>query len=349
MVAAAAPRSMVRVTKGATPSDVYRNPVLENVSIAAFQDPSLFVAHTWFPTVPVTDEAFKYYVFDMNSIGRNKMQPRAPGTVAQEGQWNISETSALCLQYGYREKVPEELQLSAGPAADIDIAATRSCAEVSLINGEVRASAYFTTSIWTGGIGINGGSSGADITAGTATGSNQVIYWNNSASTPLLDVAVQAQGLLLNGKRLPNTLILGALVLPQLLNHPTIIARLNAGQTTGYARADLVALALAFGVERVLVAQGVYNSANENATATANFIFTPKSAWLGYVAPQPAIMTPSAGYRFAWAGIAGNTEGVRNWKYWDQPMRSWYVETAVNDAYQTVTTTQGVFFTGVVQ
>ena len=341
---AALRKQLMQITKGISPSDVYRNPVLDNVSIAAFQEPGLFVAQSWFPTVPVTDEAFKYYLFDMNSVGRNKMQPRAPGTKAAEGTWNISETSGLCLQYGYREKLTEELLQSAGPGANIDVAAAKSLAEVALINGEVRASVYFTTGVWTGGTG-----GATDITGSASPSANQVLFWNNASSTPILDIAVQSQALLLAGKRLPNTLVLGAYVLPQLINHPTIISRINAGQTTGLAQASLADLAKAFGVDRVLVAQGVYNSANENATAVPGFIFTPKSAWLGYVAPEPSVMTPSAGYRFAWAGIAGNDMGVRIWKYWDQPVRSFQTEIAVNDAYAQVTANNGMFFSAVVQ
>jgi len=41
--------------------------------------------------------------------------------------------------------------------------------------------------------------------------------------------------------------------------------------------------------------------------------------------------------------------GVRNWKYWDQPRRSWMVETAVNDAYLQTASKLGTFLTGIIQ
>jgi hypothetical protein len=60
-------------------------------------------------------------------------------------------------------------------------------------------------------------------------------------------------------------------------------------------------------------------------------------------------MTPSAGYRFAWQGIAGNAMGIRNWSYWDQPRRSTFVEIAINDAYVQTAQKLGTFLSGIIQ
>jgi hypothetical protein len=97
---------MSQIIKAATPSDVYRNPLLDNVSIAAFQDPTEFVAPTVFPTVPVNDESFKYYSFNMDSIAMDKAKLRAPGTEAQEGVWDVTELAGLCQQWATRRSCP---------------------------------------------------------------------------------------------------------------------------------------------------------------------------------------------------------------------------------------------------
>lgn len=333
---------MAIISKAATPSDVYRNPLLDNVSIAAFQDPAEFVATTVFPTVPVNDESFKYYNFNMDSIGQDKMRLRAPGTEAEEGVWDVSEVAGLCQQFAYKEKITEELILSAGNAANMELAATMSCAEVALISAERRfATNYFQTTKW-----------GRDMVgAGSKVANTSYIYWSTTAtSTPIDDILAEKLIMKLSGKRQPNTLVLGALVKQQLVTHPQIIGRLNNGQMPGApAQATLADLAKLFEVDRVLVSYAVYNSAAESATASPAFICDSKSALLCYVAPNPAVMTPSAGYRFAWQGIAGNAMGVRNWKYWDQPRRSWFVETAVNDAYLQTATKLGTFLSGIIQ
>lgn len=342
-------RNLMSVRKGVTPGDLYRNLVLENVSVASFQNPSDFIARAWFPTISGEEQVGKYFVLNQDTIAQNKMAIRAPGAKAESGTWDMSLASYTCEQFGYREKLPEELLMAGGPAGSADAAAAGSVAEVALINEELRiASLAFVTGVWKRDM----------VGAGSAVANVSYVYWNNSASTPILDVAAESVQIKLNSRRRPNTMILGALVLPQLINHPTIIARVNAGQTPGGAAmaqlpydAQLRVLAQCFGVDRVLVASGVYNSAAEGqATAVNAFCLDSKSAWLGYVNPTPSIFTPSAGYRFTWKIAAnGNDQGIRNWRYWQQDIRSFWVEVAVDDTFKVVMNTCGTFFSAIVQ
>ena len=329
------------IRKAAVPSDAYRNPVLENVSIAAYQDATDFVARAVFPTVPSDDQAGYYYEIDTNGIAADKAASRAPGGTAREGTWDLSKTAFLCVQYGYREKLPEELVKSAGAAANAEAISAAAVAEVMMISAEARfAAAYFVTSKWA-----------RDI-AGAATNvaDTSYIYWSTGAtSTPINDIYNERIIMKKAGKRFPNTMVIGAAVLPILLTHPTIVARLVNGQRPGAAAmATLDDLAKIFMMDRVLVANAVKNTANEPATASNSFILDSKSIWMGYVNPTPAVQQPSAGYRFAWSGIAGNSMGVRNWKYWDQPSRSTYVEGACDDTYKLVSSKLGTFFPGII-
>ncbi len=342
------------IRKSITPSDVYRMPVLEDISVAAFQGEAGsdfpnqeggFVARAWFPTIPENDQSFKYLEIDMDSISQNKAQPRAPGTKAEEGSWNASFKTVLMGEYGYREKLPEEL-VATMPGAD-SISAL-SVAEVLAISDEVRVAAKaWTTGVW-----------GRDIAgASTAVADTSFVYWNNSASTPIADILGERPKGKLKGKRRYNTMILGADVVAPLLTNPQVLARVVNGQRPGMsAQASLDDIANLFKVDRVMVADAVYNSANEGATATNGFIFNSKCAWIGYVNPTPSKLQPSAGYRFAWQGVPGgnvsvpgNTQGIRNWKYWDQACRSWWVEGALDDEFVIVTRNNGTFFNGIVQ
>ena len=334
------------VRKAVVPSDIYRNSVLEDISIAAFQadagtdfpnQEGGFIARAWFPTIPEPEQAFRYYEIDMDSISQNKAQPRAPGAVAEEGTWDASLKSGLIEQFGYREKVPEEIQANMGESEEIS---TLSVAEVLAISDEVRvAAAAWKTGVWA-----------RDVTgvSGTPTGA-QVKQWNDSAATPINDILAERVKGKLVGKRRYNTMILGADVVVPLLTSPQIIARVVNGQRPGMsAEASLDDLAKLFKVDRVLVADAVMNSAKEGATASNGYILNSKSAWIGYVNPNPGKRATSAGYRFTWAGIAGNKEGLRNWKYWDQPSRSTYVEGAVDDTFKIINAKNGTFFTTVV-
>lgn len=332
-------QGLVRFGKGAAPSDVYRNPILENVSYAAFQDPTMFVARAVAPTIPSPDEQFKYYEFNMDTVGQDKARLRAPGTESEEGVWDVTARTVLCEQYAYKEKIPEELVQSAGPAANVDQAAAASVSEVLMINAERRfATSFFVTGKW------------ARDMLGGAPDATHYQFWNNAASTPIDDVYSEQMKILLAGKRIANTMILGATTAQRLLTNTQIINRLNNGARPGnIVMASLDDLAKIFRVERVLIALGVYNSAKEGATAAPAFCLDDKSAWLGYVAPKANIMTPSAMYRGTWAGLAGNDMGVRTFKYFWMPVHSTYVESIVNDKFVMVNNKLGTFFSAIVQ
>lgn len=336
------------IRKGIVPSDVYRNPVIEDMSVAAFQaeagtdwpnQEGGFIARVWFPTLPEQEQSVQYYEIDANSIAQNKAQKRAPGTPAEEGTWNASIKQVLMEQYGYREKLPEELSRTMTNADEVS---ALSVAEVLAISDEVRVGAFWTTGVWA-----------RDVTgvASAPTGV-QAIFWDTATGVPITNILGERPKLKLASKRRANTLILGADVVTPLLTNPQVIARVVNGQRPGMsASANLDDIAQLLKVDRVIVADAVYNSANENATGTATnqYILNSKSAWLGYVNMTPNKLSTSAGYRFTWQGLAGNSEGIRNWKYWDQSVRSFWVEGAVDDAFVKISANAGTFFSNIVQ
>ncbi|MGH3265163.1 MAG: hypothetical protein ACRDNS_24580, partial [Trebonia sp.] len=57
------------------------------------------------------------------------------------------------------------------------------------------------------------------------------------------------------------------------------------------------------GVEKILVAAGVSNTAAENQPDSVDFIANPRGILLAYAAAAPTITDPSAGYTFAWTGL----------------------------------------------
>src|SRR5690242_3781504 len=180
-------RQIIPVSKAdATPSSVYRNPLLENVSIAAFQDPAMYVARAVCATVPCTDEQVLYYEFDMDSISRDKMEERAPGTSATVGAFGVSKKTVLCEQYGYKELLPEELIKSAGAGGNIDVVSAKSVAEVALINAEKRfGTAFWTTGKWN-----------RDMAGAGTADSTHYVYWSTANSTPIEDILAERQKIL---------------------------------------------------------------------------------------------------------------------------------------------------------
>jgi hypothetical protein len=62
-------------------------------------------------------------------------------------------------------------------------------------------------------------------------------------------------------------------------------------------------------LDEILVMQSIQNTAGEGQTATHSFI-GGKKALLTYTPPSPGLLTPAAGYSFAWRGYMGGTAPV---------------------------------------
>jgi len=109
-------------------------------------------------------------------------------------------------------------------------------------------------------------------------------------------------------------------------------------------------LAEAFDIEQVVVSKAVYNTSQENVTASMSFI-NSKNALLVYTPSAPGLMVPAAGYTFGWQGFTGlNNLGVRV----SQIPMNWLgigtVRTEAEMAFdmQVVGSDLGVYFSGIV-
>lgn len=193
----------------------------------------------------------------------------------------------------------------------------------------------FTTGVW-----------GTDVT-GVAAGptGNQVLQWNNANATPIQDVDTWRLSIAQNTGFLPNTLVLGPQAYVQLKNHPTILDRIKYTQR-GIVTPDL--LAELFDIDNVYIPYVIQNTAAEGLTGVYSFLYG-KSALLMYVNPNPGLMTPSAGYTFAWTGLLGAAaNGVRMKSFRMDHIESDRVEGEMAIDMHVVGAPLGVFFATVV-
>lgn len=329
--------NQTEIKKAMSLNDVARNPLLDQVTIAAFQDPKKFIAAQLFGTIPVADQVGKYTRFDQGSLRINSGKLRAPGTPVEYATMEAGQVSFSCEQIGFGQVLTREMMKT---FAVSEPAVAAALAEALLINSEIRfGSAYWKTGVW--GIDMAGVVSGA-------TG-NQINQWNGASSTPIDDILALKLRILLSGGREPNVMALGAEAANKLLTNPQIVNRLNNGQTpNGPASATLQDLAKLFGLEKVIVASGVYNAANEGVAENATFCLNTKSAWIGYVDPNPSVLQTTAGIRFAWEGNAGNPTGVHTYSWYDQAVFSQRVVTLCDDVYAIVNNKNGSFISAAV-
>jgi len=265
---------------------------LTNISVAYQQDRDSFKAESIFPVVSVQKQSDKYFVFDKASWHRSEAGLLAPGAETRGANFSLSNSSYYCDVVGVHMDVADQLRGNADEALNVDTSATEYVTDNILLKREIDCfSMLFETSSWTGS------STGSDITVGT--------QWSTTSSTPIADINAQAESILKNTGRAPNVLVLGRDVFTALNKNADILDRIKYTQR-GLVTEDL--LAPLFGVERVIVADAVKNSGPEGGTTSMAFV-AADTAWLGYVASSPGLLTPSAGYMFAWTGLQGVSAG----------------------------------------
>ena len=276
-----------------TPADLHVvNIPLTNLSVAWIQADTNFIATRAFPIVPVQQQSNRYYKYDRSEWNRAEAQLRAPATESAGSGWTLSTDTYLADVWAVHKDNSAQDYANADTVFNLDQEAAQWVSLQMLLRQDLQFLAkYFGTGIWT-----------TDQTGvASAPSTNQFLQWNVTNSTPITDIRAQITNIALRtGGYRPNTLILGPQVYQVLIDHATIIGRIQYTQT-GIVTEDV--LARLFGVERILVPWGVQNTAAEGATETSAFLYG-KSALLVYSAPNPGLRTMSGGYTFAWTGYA---------------------------------------------
>lgn len=276
-----------------TLSQVHVDAILTNVSVAWMQTQDNFISDKVFPVVPVDKKSNKYFVYTKNDWFRDEAQRRAPGTESAGGGYGLSTDTYSCDVFAFHKDVDDQTVAN----SDAPLSPLREAAEFVtrrlVLRRELQfVSDYLTTSVW-----------GKDYTGvASSPSTDQFIKWSDYAnSDPIIDIeAGKAQILTTTGLE-ANTLVLGYETFRQLRHHPDLVDRIK------YTSAQTITtdmIARMFEVDRVLVAKAVKATNLEGATGAYSLAFG-KGAWLGHVAPNPGLLTPSAGYIFGWTGVSG--------------------------------------------
>lgn len=277
-----------------TPSAVHIDAPLTNLTIAFLQDANVFIADRVFPKVSVAKKTDKYYIYNRSSFNRTgQVQARAPRTQAPRVGMTLSTDTYSADVFSLATDFDFETLANEDAALDIRSAGAQMLTHQLLIDREIKwASTYFAASVW--------GTDWAGVSGTPST--NQVRQWSDyTNSTPIVDVTTIMRTVQLkSGGFKPNVMVVGKEVRDVLVNHPTILARLNGGATvTNTALVTDAKLAEIFGVEEFLVMEAVKDTAGEGL-AEANAFIGGKSVAFYYRPRSSGLMIPSAGYTFTW-------------------------------------------------
>ncbi len=321
-----------------TPSDVHVNGPLSNIAVASIQSADAFVADKVFPNVPVQKQSDLYFKYSREYWYRTEAALRAPGTETPGSGYEVSTDSYYANVFGVHKDIDDQLLANYDSPLDPDRDATLFVTQQLLLKRDIDwRDAYFKTGVWA-----------TDVTGVSGTPStNQVKQWNLSGSDPIVDIQTMKNAMAEStGGFIPNTLVISPSVETILLQHPVVLERIKYTER-GVIGLDLIAAL--FGLDRILVARGIQNTANEKATESLSYLFG-KSALLAYSAPNAGLMTPSAGYTFTWNGLFGSTGyGMRISRFRMEALKSTRVEGEMAYACKVVATDLGRFISGVVQ
>lgn len=277
-----------------TITSVHINRPLTNISQMYMQQANDYIADKVFPVVPVMKQSDLYFKYTKGDWFRNLAQVRAPGTESAGGGYNVTTDSYYAPVVAIHQDVDPQIRANTDVPLNADRDATMWVTNEMLLAREIDVvSVVLKTGTWTGS------TTGGDITPSP--------QWNLANSTPLEDIEQQIWSVKQTTGRFPNRFILGPRVWEVLKNHDEVVQRIKYTQR-GVVTTDLLASLIAPpGVEnfQVLVASAIYNTANQGAADSLQFIAPTKDALLLYAEPNPGIMVPSAGYIFTWTGLLG--------------------------------------------
>ena len=249
-----------------------------------------YIGQQVFPRVIVQKQNDKFFIFDKSAWFRNEISPRAPGQLANRVDYSISTGSYICLPYALGKEVTDEEIANADQPLRPMVEAAEFTMDQLLLGLEIRVADLVSAS-----------GNWASASAHTSTPK-----WSSDTSTPTANILTLNTSVRQTIGRRPNTAVLGAEVFETLMDHPEFLERLK------YTRAGAVLtpgdLASWFGYQKVLIGDGIKNTANEGAADSFSDIWSD-FFWVGWVAPNPSLRQPSAGYVFEWG--ARETETFR--------------------------------------
>lgn len=285
---------MVSVAKGTFNPHDY----LTNMSMAYYQDPSMYVAKTMFPIVPVQLSTSYYYTFSKADLARDNVQRKPefgkvnPAIVGHaEGSYSCKVDQIITgidqiAQLNYeRSNVPGSV--------DPRRSKVRFMAEQMNIHQDIQfGKSFFKSGVWAN-----------EWTGANSHSSNdkQFVKFSDSNFDPFKLFDELKTLMLQNGRRRANRLGLGINAWNALKNSPAILDRISGGATAGnpaVVTEQLVAQLL--GIDKIVVFQSTFNDAAFGQEENMQFICDPDAALLAYATDAPAIDEPSAGYIFAW-------------------------------------------------
>ncbi len=257
--------------------------MLTNISVGYEMED--LVGDALFPTVRVTKQSDKYYIFGKESwVLPPEGDARAPGAVSNELPGvKLSEDQYFATEHALHMFVHDEERENADAPLNPDREATELTTQAILLGREKSIHTLVTTA-----------SNYPAAHTVTLTGMQR---WNDYVnSDPIKNVKDARNQIRRAIFRAPNLAIIPWEVMSVLEDHPDFIERIKYSQR-GVVTEELIATL--FNIPRIIVPAVAYNSANPGQAENITFMWG-KDVFIGWVPTNPGRRTPGFGYEFVW-------------------------------------------------
>lgn len=243
-----------------------------------------FVASDILPVFNVPKKTASFSAITRESILRPVDVRRSANGSYGRADSETDDLSYACVEYGLEGKLGDDEREFYATDFDAEMVTAALTRDRLAREREKRvASAIFNTSTWTG----------ASLYTDLGTD------WDDASSTIVEDVETACNKVItLCGIR-PNTVVLPRGAVPWIKKNTDLKARLQYVQALT-DQAIMMSLPAIFGVERVLIAGGIYNSAAENETLVGADIWSDNYCWIGVCAKTANLAEPCVGRTLLW-------------------------------------------------
>ncbi len=247
--------------------------------------------------VPVQKISNKYFIYTKSDWLRREAATRAPGTRSARGDYGLTTSNYVCVEYGMAKGVPDEIVDNADDPLKPLVEATQWVTNQIMLEQEANV---------------------ANIAFGTG--------WSTSATTGMFSGPATV---------VANTGVIGRGLFRFLKNHPDIVDRIKYGAGPGNpAIVTVQAIAALAGLNSIQVGLAINDTGLEGGTASISYLWG-NHLLLEYVPSGPSLMTPAAGYLFTYQNrVVSRFREEQERQDVVEAIQSWVaVQTATDAAY----------------
>lgn len=272
-----------------TASSMRIDPLLSGISVAFHNEEGGYVADQVFPILPTREKSGKIAEYNKDAFFRNFAKLRAPGTVAELGNFRVTTQSFNVENYAAAFGIADEDRRIVQDPFDLDRDATFLVVEAIKLLRESKFATDFFGDVW-------------------GTNNTTATDWDDFAnSAPVEDVSTAQETIYNNTARMARQMLINHVVWFRIRNHPDFIERIKYTQRA-VLTLDLVASLM--DLDRILVGRALEVSSKEGQTVTLGKVFGDH-ALVFHRPERPGLRTPAAGYTIHWTGISGGPTFVR--------------------------------------